>query len=105
MDDTLTPEQRVLVRAAELINIRENWIKGSYRDGARYCAVGAIEKAANEIGHAYDNDVRTVKGMVRKHVPKEGWGIEDYNDDPLTTYEEVKELFCKSVKAELGDKA
>ena len=105
MDDTLTLEQRILVRAAELINIRENWIKGAYHEGARYCAVGAIELAAKETGCVCNGKIGSVKYRVKKHIPNDGQCIEDFNDDPLTTYEDVKELFCKAVKAELGDKA
>ena len=119
MDDTLTLEQKVLVRASELIAVGENWIQGSYFVGENkenYCAVGAIIKASEEViprgsfgPHTTDkrDTIRqAVERMVYNHVPYEEYHcIEEFNDDADTTYDDVKDVFCKAVKAALGDKA
>ena len=115
MEGELTLTQRVLIRAAKLISIKENWIQGSSfrtKNGdpyGSYCSLGALYRAAHEelgvpmqiggknrvVERAYINSLR----MLRQRRGKEG--IAAFNDAPSTTYDDVKNLFCKTVRAAL----
>lgn len=112
----LTLAQRILVRATELIGIKENWIKGSGFSNDkldRYCALGAIRKAAlieaglpvsqysfSGMSDATSSAIRDVDTIVRSQLTK---AIHTYNDYPATTHEDIKAVFCRAVKKELVD--
>lgn len=108
----LTLTQMILLRATELINVKENWIKGvGYaRKGddpcGRYCALGALDKAYRELcGNESLLLYTEVYKAVLKHLPPGYVGIESYNDASTTTHDDIKELFCRTLHDELGEGA
>lgn len=117
-------QRRILIRATELIGIKGSWIKGSLygtsnRGGLntdKYCALGAINRAAFEeenkiypthaelsvagaldFGHVTRAVAAQIPGQCKHNI------IPVYNDNPKTTHAEIKDIFCKAVKAELGE--
>ena len=107
--------QNVLVRAAELIGIKENWIQGqgfNTKDGDRhgsYCAMGALHRAAVELGYACygassNASNEAIEAVVRKlnKLCPEATSIPQFNDH-IADHAAIKALFCETVKAEVTD--
>lgn len=120
MEKKLTLTQRVLVRAAELISKKEKWIKGnSFRRPVseplgdpfdRYCAVGAVNKAAaietgarnpNQLDQEGREACSAAWNILQGKSPR--FNLIGYNDDHRTTHEDIKKVFCDAVKSEIGD--
>ena len=121
MEQELTLVQRVLVRATELIKVKENWIKRKAfeRVGddpfAKYCSLGALNKATYDTLHMsmkpggrsprenecvselYDKSVIAFERHVGLTCTS------TWNDSPERKHEEVVHAFCTAVKKELGD--
>ena len=120
----LTVHQRIILRAAELISVEENWIKGkAFRAKSgdlygNYCSLGALYKAAgevcgvitSEVGNssqalmAYTNAVSWFSRLVPEHYRDYYSGsykerpIHTWNDASTTKYSDVKQAFCKAAK-------
>ena len=101
--------QRVLLRAAELINVRASWSKGFYEHGDKYCAIGALQRAEREVVSEFDghfNFDQAKKALVREvtELYRGAYSsVEDFNDDNGTAYEDVKALFCRTVSKHVDD--
>lgn len=101
--------QRVLVKAAELINIKGRWIKGEYNCAYyninderidTYCAIGAVNLANTMVGTSRGTR-DAVMLALRRNLPLNQYNVEAYNDHRLTSYEDIKALFCRTLTAEL----
>ena len=114
-NEELTLTQRILVRAAELASIKENWCKGWLEDNnGRYCMLGAIRRATKDVTGSCSGSIDwwergptgEVVTIIAKQVPRADivsvHKIHRYNDDIGRTHEEVKAVFCAAVKEELG---
>lgn len=122
--------QQVLVAAAEMISEHpEAWMKGDYRaevDGEqRFCAIGAVQLAAEQVAGTTRMDdlveeICAVTNRLIYHLPADhphgvyekfgealvlhdGVTVEGFNDARETTYDDVKALFCRAVRAEVDD--
>lgn len=108
--------QRLLLRAAKLIGQEHRWIKGQYiksthREEDRFCAIGAVMTAAREMGiERYSSEYMSAFTEVNDALCKNGRisraGFETipaFNDHHDTTYADVKQLFCDTVKQEVTD--
>lgn len=103
--------QEVLLRATQLIGDNTRWIKGHAfapgPDGPMhgYCSLGAIELARIELG-ADRHEYRSVSDALSRTLHNRGdsQGVINYNDHDTTTHEDVKRIFCETVKREItGD--
>ena len=115
----LSPKaQEILVKAVELINMPNRWIKGAgYRSGPEgahhyYCSLGALDKAARIVmsnRSEYSADAyNEARGAVAKTMSKLGYedfDIAYWNDAPERTHADVKAAFCKTLKRELQEGA
>lgn len=103
--------QDVLARATTLIGQKSRWIKGHDvvlgADGnINYCALGAIQLASKELVPTSGLDrlqiIDAVVSAVRTSL-KNRYGrgsIPAFNDDFCTTHDQVKQIFCDTVKRE-----
>lgn len=98
--------QRLLLRAAELINVRASWSKGFYEQGDNYCAIGALQRADREIGGGY-NAFTQAQIALTAELPEYSDDyytcVEGFNDHPNTKYADVKALFCRTVSKHVDD--
>ena len=121
----LTLKQRILIRAAELIGRPQGWCKRQWYDNERVCMLGAIGRATTELtglkhsnrvteilvlrdayGNTFNENVDSVVDLVAPFSPIRVRGrsaLVAFNDAPNTTQEQVREVFCKAVKKELGE--
>lgn len=126
MSTTKNTIVRILMAAKKLINSKSKWIKESYRrDGGtadapvtQYCAMGAIEAAAQKIlgpeanrwSYSKYPDMIKAIDMMKKELPKIPEGhcsdctgedeyadVEQYNDDPATTHKDIMHLFNNAI--------
>lgn len=93
----------LLVRARELIDSPEKWIKGAYEVNGCYCAQGAMYEIApypdETFCHTYDLLMQIVK---RKNFVS----LTDFNDDTETTHEDIMNLFDSAIaKSREGTKS
>jgi hypothetical protein len=91
----------VYEKALELLGEEgENWISGEYEDRGRYCLVGALNLARN--GNAWNgvsSDFVSVMTVVREQFytdPYEFESIEDWNDQNLRTFDDVRAVLEKA---------
>ena len=118
----LTLTQKILVRATELIGRPNGWCKLHwYRQTAtvdQVCMLGAIGKATTELTglklragdtvntQAFNTLIDSVVELVAPFSPMKQLGgrsaLSSFNDNHATTQEQVKDVFCKAVKKELG---
>jgi len=116
--------QRILMRATQLIQKPGAWIKHNYFgshgsttviDYNRYCSLGAIHRAAMD--EAKVRDYQEVKGefvkaqkeaqdalartIAAKYGRDRGCAVHVFNDHTETSFQDVKETFCETVKREV----
>lgn len=74
----------VLVKAREMIDVPEKWLKGAGREGCRRCLYNAVCEASRNINTLALAEICAV-------LPGQfaGGNICDFNDDPLTTHADV----------------
>lgn len=99
-------EVDIIKGAREILSDPWHWRKGGYTDGAgRYCLLGAMGMVAYEDAHAFSMGrslVMRAADMVAKHATLEfNNTIANFNDDPLTTHQDVLNLLDKTL-ADLG---
>lgn len=134
----LTLTQRILIRATELIKVKDAWIRDDFfgythdpehgyvtgTNNDKYCALGAIYRAASEVtGYSLNHDEsysdarwKVAAAPVIKRValtidPECGVVSEagasevvfTYNDEDAENQEAVVNVFCTALKEELGD--
>lgn len=93
----------VLKTATKLIS-NGGWTQHSYRratdEGMKYCAIGAIEKAMEDVLGKYDSTMFSAAvGKIYLHLPPEfSSSIVSYNDTTGRTASEVIEVFKKAAK-------
>jgi hypothetical protein len=93
----------VLARAREIISDERHWCKRAFaftwldipvpvgsRYARRFCALGAIQRAARELGLPVDDASRAVEWQTVIQVP-------DWNDDKLRTHAEVVAAFDAAI--------
>ena len=105
--------QRVLLRATKLIGNKDCWIKGdSFRakDGnmmGSYCAMGALYRASIEapIEEGFTKSYYEAAAAVMRTLNnrKPCFTIPGFNDAEDTTHDDIKDLFCETVKRECCD--
>jgi len=81
----------------------EKWVQGEYHVPAkdRVCTVGALSTATMlaEPFRWPQFPLSVTKAPLLSVLREVGWdAIEDFNDDPDTTYEDVISLFDKAIK-------
>lgn len=98
------------IREAIDILARAGWTKNSFTDEAgRHCLQGALYEAHGlrpftddhvgvPVGRELADDIRLVNEVVRAEFPERvgGVGASRFNDDPLTTGEEVVRIMEKA---------
>ena len=95
----------VLARARELIADEERWCRGSFARGwvglpvpaksaiaQRFCAVGAIMRAAHQLGAPAEDACTALEWQTRRRV-------QDWNDDPRRSHAEVLAVFEDAIAA------
>lgn len=122
----MTTKKDVLVRAKEILEDDSVWIKGAlgrdrYGDDAdvqsldaeQFCMLGAVEHAAWVLGHRCSEHLG-FKGcdcgcedracacdanlLLLEKVNRDGWPhIPNFNDDPLTTHEDVLLMLKRAI--------
>jgi hypothetical protein len=82
-----------LKAARKRIENPENWIKGSFRVGQRYCLVGALTSVPY-----LDLTYKLLQRCVPKRYPTTKSKLAAYNDHPSTTHKDIMALFDKAIK-------
>jgi hypothetical protein len=95
----------VLVRARDLIADNQHWCKRSSARGwldipvpvqsafaRRFCAIGAIQRAARELGLPFDEASAALEWQTVRPIPA-------WNDDPQRTHAEVVAAFDAAIIA------
>ena len=103
--ETLGDTLAVLRRARQLLEDERRWCRGSFARGwrgipvpagsivaRRYCALGAIRRAARELAVSADDASVALEWQV-------GRPVQDWNDDPRRTHAEVVALFDTVIHA------
>jgi hypothetical protein len=93
----------ILARARELIADDERWCRRSFARGwagipvpaksavaQRFCALGAVMRAAHELGAAGEDACNALEWQTRRPV-------QDWNDDPARRHAEVLALFDAAI--------
>jgi hypothetical protein len=111
MDDPVT---LALVKAREIISSPNRWTQGFFAKDANgiavmplavqatcFCALGALRKA---IGYSNENVFMDATRRLEETLKKErtyAHSLATYNDDPSTTYEDIKSLFDDAIGEEV----
>lgn len=87
----------VLRAAKAKIENEENWCKGSLglKDGERSCALGAVIAVAPRD----DEEHYRLGAMKALREAIGGRGIIPFNDAPVTTHQEVMDMFDAAIEA------
>lgn len=116
MDDNEIKPSDILIKAQELLGNRgQRWIKGAeherrykrvlgipmpvLRKEDTYCSIGAMKRAAAELGKDPDSSV-AVKARHLLHDEMYG-DVISYNDSSTTRFDGVKKAFCAATKEAL----
>ena len=103
--ETLGDTLAVLRRARELLDDERRWSRGSFARGwrdipvpvgsvvaRRYCALGAIMRAARELSVSAEDACVALEWQV-------GRPVQDWNDDPLQTHANIIARFDAAIAA------
>lgn len=95
----MTPKE-ILVEAKRLLE-EKGWCQGVFQDeGSRYCSVEAVCQAMTLPDHETSAD----EGLIILASVIGNTAIDEWNDDPSRTKEEVLTAFDKAIKlAEQGE--
>ncbi len=76
-----------------LLRSHYNWMKGNYNNRhGRYCLLGAIERCYS----TYEKEMEVQDKIMSYLVDHYDYGsIEDFNDDPRTTFKDVRRVIEK----------
>jgi hypothetical protein len=89
--------RQLLLRARQLL-IDKGWTKGDFSKSGRYCALGALNKAAG-MRPMGDYAKRPPWYEEARNALQEASGchhIPRFNDDPKTKKQDVLDLFCRA---------
>lgn len=96
----MKPVYKFLKEARALVDA--NWIKGTYKSGESYCAIGAVEEIDDrEYEKAgYTNRIRpTASKRLREALPRGYTSVVAFNDAKKTTKQDVLDLFTRAMRA------
>ena len=98
---------QTLIKADELLSGPEKWCKGVYHYNGRFCALGAITEVSN--AWLYSDRRERISCRRANAADQRLWAalpspihyiaVCDYNDEPETTFEDIKALFQKAIAA------
>jgi len=111
----------IIAGALEIFDGGKNWIPGTLHEtdhegNERYCAIGALSKAADGRCHymyeSDNDDLTEAANIVTSCVPRKLYqepypnpdeAIPDWNDSlsPKTGFRSIKRVFCKALKIAL----
>lgn len=95
----------ILTNARDRIN--NGWCKGAYADGeGNYCAMGALGEAAKMQSGLLSDDYARAYTHLNGQLPAFGFSTQDqdvvdFNDDEMTTKQDVLDLFTKAINSAL----
>jgi hypothetical protein len=82
----------VLIQAKQLISSPTKWCQGSFDEGEKHCAVGAIMTIAETLQD------KSPSYRARTYLMELVGIATEWNDSPYRTHQEVMETFDKAIE-------
>jgi hypothetical protein len=92
-----TEARKLLRKALGLIN--KGWVKHYFRDGDRYCALGAINSSLKTLPEEAKNRAKKeLVAAIRVRTNDRHTSVMGYNDDAYTTKDDVVGAFKAAIR-------